>query len=46
MSNNTNGNINDYIYLDPAQDEPTRYEIIRFSTWRIHLFQELESFRK
>jgi len=36
-------NMNSLIYMAPLRVEPTRYEMIRYSTWRIYFFQELES---
>lgn len=38
--------LNSLIYSSPLSHEPTRYEMVRFSTWRIYLFQELESLRE
>jgi hypothetical protein len=35
--------LNTLIYMNPITPEPTRYEMIRYSTWRIYLFQEFES---
>jgi hypothetical protein len=38
--------LNSLIYSSPLSHEPTRYEMVRYSTWRIYLFQELESLRE
>ena len=35
--------INSLVYLDPLKKDPTRYEMVRFSTWRVYFFQELEA---
>lgn len=41
-----NSDLNSLIYFQAYPGaEPTRYEAIRYSTWRVYLFQELESFR-
>lgn len=45
MSVITNDELNGIIYMNPLPQEPTRYEMIRYSTWRIYLFQELETLR-
>lgn len=34
---------NSLIYSHPLKHEPTRYEIVRYSTWRVYFFQELEA---
>lgn len=36
--------INSYIYTDLTPDTPKRYEMVRYSTWRIYAYNELESF--
>lgn len=40
MSNITNEELTSLVYMNPLSHEPTRYEMIRFSTWRIYLYQE------
>jgi hypothetical protein len=34
--------INSLIYTDMTPIAPTRHEMIKFSTWRIYLYNELE----
>ena len=41
--NYSNEELNSLIYMHPPKEEPTRYEMVRYSTWRIYLFQELEA---
>jgi hypothetical protein len=31
--------LNGLIYMNPLSQEPTRYEMIRYSTWRVYLYQ-------
>lgn len=38
--------LNGLIYMTPLSQEPTRYEMIRYSTWRVYLYQEFESLRQ
>lgn len=38
--------LNGLIYMTPLSQEPTRYEMIRYSTWRVYLYQEFESLRE
>ena len=35
--------LNSLIYMHPLKMEPTRYEMVRYSTWRIYFYQELEA---
>ena len=35
--------VNSFIYWDMDRRQPSRYEMIKFSTWRIYLFNELEA---
>ena len=35
--------INSLIYSQPFKSDPTRYEMVRYSTWRIYFYQELEA---
>lgn len=35
--------INGLIYCHPLRQEPSRYEMVRYSTWRVYFFQELEA---
>jgi hypothetical protein len=46
MALTNSDDLNSLIYSSPLAHEPTRYEMIRFSTWRIYLFQEFESLRE
>ena len=34
--------LNSLIYFDLTSRPPTRYEMIKYSTWRIYLYNELE----
>jgi DNA primase large subunit len=45
MSVSASEDLNSLIYTSPLAHEPTRYEMVRYSTWRIYLFQEFESLR-
>lgn len=35
--------LNSFIYEEMDRRAPSRYEMIKYSTWRIHLFNELEA---
>ncbi len=35
--------INSLIYFTPLEEESSRYELFRYSTWRIYFYQEIES---
>lgn len=39
MIHNKEDQLNGLVYMTPLKQEPTRYEMVRFSTWRIYLFQ-------
>jgi hypothetical protein len=41
--NENDDRINSLIYLHPLRDDATRYEMVRYSTWRIYFYQELEA---
>lgn len=46
MNDRDQADINSLIYTSVSGIEPKRYQLIRFSTWRIYFFQEMESFRE
>lgn len=43
IKNNDETILNSLIYTELHLEGPTRYEMIKYSTWRIYLYNELES---
>ncbi len=41
--NNSRDRLGGFIYQQPPTSDPRRYEIIKYATWRMRLYQELES---
>ena len=35
--------ISGLIYSEPPKSDPKRYEIVKYATWRMRLYQELEA---
>ena len=35
--------LNSLIYSHPLKEDPTRYQMVRYSTWRIYFYQELDT---
>lgn len=43
MTSYSEEELNSYIYIHPLKEDATRYEMVRYSTWRIYFYQELEA---